>query len=139
MKPWEIDFTARSSSAVRKLFATKSARTAARASPPQIAIAFSTSASRSTEGSAASSAILHVGSIMEHIVNNGSPELSLRKMIATLGEALDAGWRLTIFCRHGKRDGMKSIRECAARIDADLQPLSGRAAASSQSLGWSCE
>jgi hypothetical protein len=31
-----------------------------------------------------------------------------------LGEALDDGWRLTVYCRRGKRDGMKSVRECKA-------------------------
>ncbi len=44
-------------------------------------------------------------------------------MVATLGEALDAGWRLTVFCREGKRNGMKSIRECTARVDVDLLTL----------------
>ena len=44
-------------------------------------------------------------------------------MVATLGEAHDLGWRLTVFCRFGKRDGMKSIRECTARLDADLTTL----------------
>jgi hypothetical protein len=31
-------------------------------------------------------------------------------MVATHGEAHDLGWRLTVFCRFGKRDDMKSIR-----------------------------
>jgi hypothetical protein len=44
-------------------------------------------------------------------------------MVATLGEAHDLGWRLTVYCRWGKRDGMKSIRECTARFDADLTTL----------------
>ena len=30
-------------------------------------------------------------------------------MIATLGEAHDLGWRLRIYCRFGKRDGMKEV------------------------------
>ena len=44
-------------------------------------------------------------------------------MIATIGEALDLGWKLTVYCRFGKREGMKSIRECTARADIDLQTL----------------
>jgi hypothetical protein len=44
-------------------------------------------------------------------------------MIATLGEALDGGWRLTVYCRWGKRDGMKSVRECKASVEADLATL----------------
>jgi hypothetical protein len=44
-------------------------------------------------------------------------------MVATLGEAHDLGWKLTVYCRFGKREGMKSIRECKARIEADLGTL----------------
>jgi hypothetical protein len=44
-------------------------------------------------------------------------------MVATLGEAHDLGWRLTVFCRWGKREGMKSIRECHGRLEADLATL----------------
>src|SRR5258708_3454620 len=44
-------------------------------------------------------------------------------MIETLGEALDAGWRLTARCAWGKRDGMKSIRECQESFDVDLRTL----------------
>ena len=44
-------------------------------------------------------------------------------MIATIGEALDLGWRLTVYCRWGKRDGMKSIRECTAQVEIDLETL----------------
>jgi len=44
-------------------------------------------------------------------------------MIATLGEAHDLGWRLRIYCRFGKRDGMKSIRACTAYVDMDLPAL----------------
>jgi hypothetical protein len=44
-------------------------------------------------------------------------------MMATLGEALDLGWRLRIYCRSGNREGMKSIRACTAFIDADLPTL----------------
>lgn len=44
-------------------------------------------------------------------------------MIATIGEALDLDWKLTVACRWGKRDGMKSIRECQYRHDLDLLTL----------------
>ncbi len=44
-------------------------------------------------------------------------------MVATLGEAHDLGWRLTVYCRWGKRDGMKSIRECTTKLEADLATL----------------
>jgi hypothetical protein len=32
--------------------------------------------------------------------------------LETLGEAYSYGWRVTARCAHGKRDGMKSIKEC---------------------------
>ena len=57
------------------------------------------------------------------------PYAILAAMVATLGEAHDLGWRLSVYCRWGKRDGMKSIRECQARLDADLQRWCGRAGA----------
>jgi hypothetical protein len=44
-------------------------------------------------------------------------------LIATIGEALDLGWKLRIFCRFGKRDSMKSIRECKAHVEVDLATL----------------
>ncbi len=44
-------------------------------------------------------------------------------MVATRGEAHDLGWRLTVYCRFGKREGMKSVRECEARLEADLMTL----------------
>jgi len=44
-------------------------------------------------------------------------------MIATIGEALDLGWRLRVSCALGKRSGMKSIPECNASIDVDLATL----------------
>jgi hypothetical protein len=46
-----------------------------------------------------------------------------RPLIATIGEAHDLGWRLTVYCRFGERDGMKSIRECTARVEVDLATL----------------
>ena len=54
-------------------------------------------------------------------------------MITTLGEAFDAGWRLRVYCRDGKRDHGKSSRECRSSLAADLETLlwtRGRARAS---------
>jgi hypothetical protein len=36
----------------------------------------------------------------------------IRRMVTTLGDALDAGWRLHLRCAWGRREGLKSIREC---------------------------
>ena len=44
-------------------------------------------------------------------------------MISTLGEVHDLGWRLRVYCRFGKREGMKSIRACTAYIDIDVPTL----------------
>jgi hypothetical protein len=44
-------------------------------------------------------------------------------MISTIGEAHDLGWTLRVYCRWGKRDGMKSIRACTAYVDIDLATL----------------
>ena len=39
------------------------------------------------------------------------------------GEALSYGWRVTARCAHGKRDGMKSIKECVYRAELDMETL----------------
>jgi len=44
-------------------------------------------------------------------------------MISTIGEAWDQGWTITVRCAWGKRDAMKSIRECIASVDLDLETL----------------
>lgn len=44
-------------------------------------------------------------------------------MVETIGEALDLGWRLRMRCAFGKRDAMKSIRECVFAHDLDLMTL----------------
>jgi hypothetical protein len=44
-------------------------------------------------------------------------------MIETLAEARDAGVRLTARCAWGRREGTKSIRECKARVEVDLETL----------------
>src|SRR5918997_6449104 len=46
-----------------------------------------------------------------------------RSMVETLGEALDAGWQLTVRCAWGKREGMKTVRACIARYRLDLLTL----------------
>jgi hypothetical protein len=43
--------------------------------------------------------------------------------IETLGEAWEHGWRITARCAYGKREGMKSIRECLCRVELDLPTL----------------
>jgi hypothetical protein len=43
--------------------------------------------------------------------------------VETLGEALSYGWRVTARCAHGKRDGMKSIKECVYRAELDTETL----------------
>jgi hypothetical protein len=43
--------------------------------------------------------------------------------IETVGEAWQHGWRVTARCAHGKRDGMKSIRECIYKEELDLRTL----------------
>jgi hypothetical protein len=40
-----------------------------------------------------------------------------------LGDALAAGWQTTARCAWGKRDGMKSRRECVYRRELDLETL----------------
>jgi hypothetical protein len=43
--------------------------------------------------------------------------------VATIGEALRLGWRIRVRCAWGKRDGMKSRRECVANEEFDLAAL----------------
>lgn len=43
--------------------------------------------------------------------------------IETLGEAFKAGWRVQARCAHGKRRGMRQMRECLCRIELDLETL----------------
>jgi hypothetical protein len=44
-------------------------------------------------------------------------------MVATLGEAYDHGWRITLRCGWGRREGLKSVRGCNAALSADLGTL----------------
>jgi hypothetical protein len=43
--------------------------------------------------------------------------------VETLGEAYSLGWRIKVRCAWGKRDAMKSIRECVASAELDMQTL----------------
>jgi hypothetical protein len=43
--------------------------------------------------------------------------------VETIGEAWQLGWRVTARCAFGKRDGMKSIRECISTYDLDMSTL----------------
>jgi hypothetical protein len=44
-------------------------------------------------------------------------------MMAILGESLDLGRKLRVYCREGKGSAMKKHRACTASIDADLETL----------------
>jgi hypothetical protein len=44
-------------------------------------------------------------------------------MIETLEQARNAGVKITARCAWGRREGMKSIRECKASIRLDLDTL----------------
>jgi hypothetical protein len=44
-------------------------------------------------------------------------------MVEMICEAWPAGWRITLRCNAGKRDGMKSIRACIYTYDIDLRTL----------------
>ena len=43
--------------------------------------------------------------------------------VEMLGEAWSLGWRMTARCAYGKREGMKSIRECVYRYDLDMETM----------------
>jgi hypothetical protein len=43
--------------------------------------------------------------------------------IETPGEAYSYGWRVTARCAYGKRDGMKSIKECVYRAEFDMETM----------------
>src|ERR1700751_878663 len=44
-------------------------------------------------------------------------------VVETLGDAFAAGWRITARCAWGKREGMKSKRECHYTRELDLETL----------------
>jgi hypothetical protein len=43
--------------------------------------------------------------------------------LETLGDAWAAGWRITARCAWGKREGMKTRRECHYTRELDLEDL----------------
>ena len=43
--------------------------------------------------------------------------------VETLGEAWNTGWRVTMRCAWGNRDGLKSIKQCMYRRELDLETL----------------
>jgi hypothetical protein len=43
--------------------------------------------------------------------------------VSTLGDAMNLSWRITMRCAWGKRDAMKSIRECTYRRELDMATL----------------
>jgi hypothetical protein len=43
--------------------------------------------------------------------------------IETIGEALDHGWRVTVRCACGNREGMKRVRECVYGGELDMATL----------------
>jgi hypothetical protein len=44
-------------------------------------------------------------------------------VVETLGDAFAAGWRITARCAWGKREGMKTRRECTYTRELDLETL----------------
>jgi hypothetical protein len=49
--------------------------------------------------------------------------MKLLMSISTLGEAMNAGWRITMRCAWGKRDAMKTVRECTYSHGLDMATL----------------
>lgn len=47
----------------------------------------------------------------------------LNLMVETIGEAFSLGWRLKARCAYGKREGLKSIRDCTWTYDLDMLTL----------------
>ena len=43
--------------------------------------------------------------------------------VETLGDAFSLGWRVTMRCAWGNRDGLKSIRECIYQKELDMETL----------------
>jgi hypothetical protein len=51
-------------------------------------------------------------------------------------EALSYGWCVTARSAHGKRDGMKSIKECVYRAELDMETLVWHAGEASRFHAW---
>lgn len=43
--------------------------------------------------------------------------------VETIGEAYDLGWRITVRCAWGPREGMKRVRECVYGGELDMLTL----------------
>lgn len=43
--------------------------------------------------------------------------------VESIGEAYGLGWRVTVRCAWGPRDGMKRVRECVYGAELDLPTL----------------
>jgi hypothetical protein len=57
-------------------------------------------------------------------------------MIETIGEARASGMRITARCAWGRREGMKTIRECKTSIRLDLDTLIWTRGGVSRSRCW---
>ena len=44
-------------------------------------------------------------------------------MVETLGDAHTHGWKITVRCGWGRREGLKSIRECVWTYELDMPTL----------------
>ncbi len=44
-------------------------------------------------------------------------------MVESLGDAWDYGWKITVRCAWGNREGMKRVRECMGTLNVDLETL----------------
>ncbi|MCF6368352.1 hypothetical protein [Rhizobium halophilum] len=44
-------------------------------------------------------------------------------MVETLGEAYTDGWKISARCGWGRRDGLKSVRECLWKYELDMMTL----------------
>ncbi len=58
-----------------------------------------------------------------HVLFSSAKAAKFRRMVATLCDALDHGWKVKALCAAGKREGMKSVRACSKRSDLDLESL----------------
>jgi hypothetical protein len=58
-------------------------------------------------------------------------------VVETLGDAFAAGWRITARCAWGKREGMKTRRECHYTHELNRRLWSGQGTKfSTVELGW---
>lgn len=58
-----------------------------------------------------------------HLDNQAGCSIFVLMEIETLGDAYTHGVKLIMHCAHGKRDGMKTIRECTFRAELDTMTL----------------